>query len=180
MHTAKHLVSALSDPLCRGRTVILATHHIKLCLPISSFLVELFQGAVRSFGSVDELRKGGYLNEVIQREDLAPEAYKLGHMFPSASSKVVPNLDTEVGVLAETPPQLKVASPSLKKPQHKKGTLIEAERKAEGRVSYATYWIYIRAAGVWTWIATVFLVVFMRLTTVVNQVRGASSSFVQC
>jgi hypothetical protein len=181
MHTAQHLVSALSGPLCRGRTIILVTHHISLCLPISSFLVELFQGSVRRFGSVDELRKGGYLKEVIEREDLVPEAYKPAHEFPSASSKATPTPDNELDVLAETPPELEVTSTSLNNEQSKKkGALVEAEKRAEGRVSYMTYWTYIRAAGVWTWMVTVFLMIFIRLTTVVNQVCGVGSTCVQC
>lgn len=159
----------------------MATHHIGLCLPISSYLVELFQGNVRRFGSIDELRKGGYLNEVIQREDLLSKTYKPGHVFPSVSSKAVPTPNSEFGAFTKTLFQLEVASPNFNKGQNKKkGALIEAEKKAEGRVSYMTYWTYIRAAGVWTWIATVFLVVFLRLITVVNQVCATSSSCVQC
>lgn len=177
MHTAQHLVSALSSPLCRGRTIILVTHHISLCLPISSFLVELFQGSVRRFGSIDELRKGGYLKEVIEREDLIPEAYKPAHEFPS---KATPNQDTGFDVFAGTPPELEVTSPSLAGGQSKKGTLVDAEKRAEGRVSYMTYWTYIRAAGVWTWMVTIFLMIFIRLITVVNQVCCAGFSCVQC
>ena len=180
MHTAQHLVSTLSGPLCKGRTIILVTHHISLCLPVSSFLVELFQGSVRRFGSIEELRKDGYLKEVIEREDLVPEAYKPFHEFPSAPSKATPTLDSEPDVFAETPPELEVTSPSLDEEQkRKKGALTEAEKRAEGRVSYRTYWTYIRAAGVWTWMVTVFLMIFIRLVTVANQVCDANSSCVQ-
>jgi hypothetical protein len=175
MHTAQHLVSALSGPLCKGRTIILVTHHISLCLPISSFLVELFQGSVRRFGSIEELRKGGYLKEVIEREDLVPDAYKPVHEFPSASSKTIPKPESESDLFVETPPELDV-TPSPNN-EHKKGKLIEAEKRAEGRVSYLTYWTYIRAAGVWTWMVTVFLMIFIRLITVVNQVCAAISGF---
>lgn len=134
---------------------------------------------MRRFGSIEELRKDGYLKEVIEREDLDPEAYKPAHEFPSASSKPIPTPDNEPDVLAGTPPEL--ASTGLDTEQtKKKGTLIEAEKRAEGRVSYRTYWTYIRAAGVWTWIVTVFLMTFIRLVTVTNQVCGANSSRVQC
>ena len=170
MHTAQHLVSALSGPLCKGRTIILVTHHISLCLPISSFLVELFQGSVRRFGSIDELRKSGYLKEVIDREDLQPDAYKPAHEFPSASSKAL-TPDNEPNVLSGTPPEHEVASPVLDQTEsRKRGKLIDAEKRAEGRVSYRTYWTYIRAAGIWTWMVTVFLMIFIRLITVANQV----------
>jgi len=180
MHTAQHLVTALSSPLCKGRTVILVTHHISLCLPISSFLVELFQGSARRFGAIEELRKSGYLKEVIEREDLVPEAYEPAHEFPAALSKQKATPDNnEPDALAGTPPEGEATSPVLTQEQsRKKGKLIEAEKRAEGRVSYRTYWTYIRAAGVWTWMVTVFLMVFIRLVTVINQVRGVSLSCV--
>lgn len=180
MHTAQSLAIALSGPLCKGRTIILVTHHISLCLPTSSFLVELFQGSVRRFGSVEELRKSGYLKEVIEREDLVPEAYQSFHEFPAISSEQRPTPDNEPDLLAGTPPEREVASPVLNQEQsRKKGKLVEAEKRAEGRVSYRTYLTYIRAAGVWTWMVTVFLMVFIRLITVANQVCEVSSSCVQ-
>ena len=180
MHTAQSLIAALSGPLCKDRTIILVTHHISLCLPISSFLVELFQGSVRRFGPIEELRKSGYLKEVIEREDLAPEAYQSFHEFPTISSEQKPTSDNDPDLLAGTPPEREVDSPVLDQgPSRKKGKLIEVEKRAEGRVSYRTYWTYIRAAGVWTWMVTVFLMIFIRLVTVANQVCGVSSSYVQ-
>ncbi|KAF9644674.1 pleiotropic drug resistance ABC transporter [Thelephora ganbajun] len=176
MHTAQHLVAALSGPLGRDRTIILVTHHISLCLPISSFLVELFQGSVRRFGFVDELRKNGYLKEVIEREDLVPEAYQPVHEFPTVSSKQKFTPESEPDVFAGTPPEREATSPILNQEQSRKGKLIEAEKRAEGRVSYRTYWTYVRAAGVWTWMVTVFLMIFIRLATVVNQVFIAAWS----
>ena len=178
MHTAQQLVAALSGPLCKGRTIILVTHHITLCLPVSSFLVELFQGSVRRFGSIEELRKNGYLKEVIEREDLVPDAYQ---PVPTTSSKSKSAPENEPDVLAGTPPEREATSPVLNQEQsRKKGKLIEVEKRAEGRVSYRTYWTYIRAAGVWTWMVTIFLMIFIRLVTVANQVCGVSSSYVQC
>jgi ABC-type multidrug transport system ATPase subunit len=175
MHTAQQLVAAFSGPLCKGRTIILVTHHISLCLPVSSFLIELFQGSVRRFGLIEELRKSGYLKEVIEREDLMPVAYKSAHKFPSVSSKTAPTPDNEPDLLAGTPPEHEVTSPVVDQEQsRRKGKLVEAEKRAEGRISYRTYWTYIRAAGIWTWVVTVFLMVLIRLVDVVNQVCGVS------
>lgn len=156
--------------------MVLVTHHISLCLPASSFLVELFQGSVRRFGAIEELRKSGYLKEVIEREDLDPEAYEPAHEFPATSSKRKASPDGEPDMFAGTPPEREATSPVPNQGQsRKKGKLIEVEKRAQGRVSYRTYWTYIRAAGVWTWIVTIFLMIFIRLITVTNQVCGASS-----
>jgi hypothetical protein len=136
---------------------------------------------VRRFGSIEELRKSGYLKEVIEREDLMPDAYKPAHEFPSASSNAALTPDDDPNPLSGTPPEHEVASPVLDQGQSKKrGGLIEAEKRAEGRVSYRTYWTYIRAAGIWTWMVTVFLMIFIRLVTVVNQVRGTTFHCVGC
>ena len=135
---------------------------------------------MRRFGSIEELRKSGYLKEVIEREDLVPEAYQPVHEFPTISSEQKPTPENEPDLLAGTPPEREVTSLVLNQEQsRKKGKLIEAEKRAEGRVSYRTYWTYIRAAGVWTWMVTVFLMIFIRLVSVANQVCGVSSSCVQ-
>ena len=129
-------------------------------------------------GSIEELRKSGYLKEVIEREDLVPEAYQ---SVPTTSSKSKSTPENEPDVLAGTPPEREVTSPVLNQEQNrKKGKLIEVEKRAEGRVSYRTYWTYICAAGIWTWMVTVFLMIFIRLVTVANQVCGVSTSYVQC
>ena len=129
---------------------------------------------------VEELRKSGYLKEVIEREDLVPEAYQSVHEFPTISSEPKPTPGNEPDLLAGTPPEREVTSPVLNQEQsRKKGKLVEAEKRAEGRVSYRTYWTYIRAAGVWTWMVTVFLMIFIRLVSVANQVCGVSSICVQ-
>ena len=66
MHTATHLVKrALSGDLARGRTIILVTHHISLCLPIAAYLVELSSGAVLRSGLTSELRERGELEKLV-------------------------------------------------------------------------------------------------------------------
>ena len=135
---------------------------------------------MRRFGSIEELRKNGYLKEVIEREDLVPEAYQSVHEFPTVSPKQKSAPENEPDMLAGTPPEREATSPVLDQGQsRKKGKLVEAEKRAEGRVSYRTYWTYVRAAGVWTWMVTVFLMIFIRLVTVTNQVCDARSSCVQ-
>ncbi|PYH96650.1 putative multidrug resistance protein [Aspergillus ellipticus CBS 707.79] len=49
VHTAHHLFThALVGDLARGRTRILATHHVELCLPMAACHVQLAQGKVQS------------------------------------------------------------------------------------------------------------------------------------
>jgi len=57
------------------------------------------------------------------------------------------------------------------------GKLVEAEARAEGRVSLKSYWTYIRAAGLWAWVFTFVLLVLIRVINIGNQVSLFSLSF---
>lgn len=152
MHTAQQLAGALSGPIASGRTIILVTHHISLCLPITAYLVELSQGKVLQHGSIQDLRDRGLLDQVIEKEDVAAE-----------EPADLPNISDHVEVDNTEPA---------------KGKLVEVEARAEGRISFRTYATYIRASGFFTWFATLFLMILIRLINVSNQVRLAQCYFV--
>ncbi|KAL0951622.1 hypothetical protein HGRIS_008303 [Hohenbuehelia grisea] len=152
MHTAHHLVSnCLRGSLVRDRTIILVTHHVSLCLPIASYLVELEKGAVLRQGLVENLA-GSILDQVVA--------------------------EVEEPFIEESPPKTpeNEADENAKKDgrssqrQPGSGKLIEAEARAEGRVALRTYWTYIKAAGIWCWALTIVVVIFMRFINVGNQV----------
>lgn len=58
-----------------GRTRILVTHHVKLCIFEAKYTVSLANGVVEHAGSVEELRQDGALDKIIAEEgkDEAPE-----------------------------------------------------------------------------------------------------------
>ena len=157
MHTAQHLVKhALTGSLARGRTIILVTHHISLCLPKASYLVELSGGSVIRQGSTQALREQGELTQLVEAEDVVPEEAETSE----SSSTTIENeadLDDQV-------------TPADEDTKRASGKLIEAEARAEGRVSAKTYWTYIRAAGLFCWFFTMVLMVLVRLITIANQV----------
>jgi ABC-type multidrug transport system ATPase subunit len=150
MHTAQQLAGALSGPIARGRTIVLVTHHVSLCLPIASYFVELSRGKVLRHGSVQELRQQGVLDEVVKTEDVVVDE-------ESAEPEAVLLNEADIG--------------DVQKVGNTNGKLIEAEARAEGRVSFRTYVTYIRAAGIWAWFVTLFLMIAIRLINVANQVR---------
>lgn len=162
MHTAQHLMKkALSGELARGRTIILVTHHISLCLPIASYLVELSGGSILRQGSTQDLRERGQLEKLVEEEDVPPmeaESQSSTSEMENEADLVDPDLETQA------------------KTKTSDGKLIEAEARAEGRVSARTYLTYIRAAGLYSWFLTVILMVLIRLITIGNQVRLISLS----
>ncbi|KAJ6621075.1 pleiotropic drug resistance ABC transporter [Mycena sp. CBHHK59/15] len=145
MHTAQHIVAnCLRGTFAQDRTIILVTHHISLCLPIAHYLVELAQGKV--------LRQG---TKVVEMEDQGFEA----------EVEVVDVVENEADSLPEAEVTKRILSD---------GKLIQAESRAEGRVSWRTYLTYMRAAGLSSWILTLALMLLIRLINIGNQVFLAS------
>ncbi|CAG8566074.1 12436_t:CDS:2 [Acaulospora colombiana] len=69
-HTARHLMNeCLLGPLMKGRTRILVTHHVGLCLSVASYLVVTNNGEVRASGNLPELRNSGTLVSVLEESD---------------------------------------------------------------------------------------------------------------
>ncbi|THV07466.1 P-loop containing nucleoside triphosphate hydrolase protein [Dendrothele bispora CBS 962.96] len=155
MHTAQHLVNnCFSSDLVRGRTVILVTHHIGLCIPVSTYLVELHRGSVLRHGPIEGF-EAKVLQEVIETED---------EPFVSEDPEPTPNerQENEADALPK--------HSRFKSGSKANGKLIEAEARAEGRVSIHTYMTYIRAAGIFSWVLTVLLMLLIRAINILNQV----------
>lgn len=69
-HTGRHLhVHALDGELCEGRTRILVTHHVGLCVPQADFSVHLDHGIVQHAGYVTDLRRTGSLADILAQPD---------------------------------------------------------------------------------------------------------------
>lgn len=158
MHTAHHIVAkCLSGKLAKGRTIILVTHHISLCLPISSYLVELTHGLVLRQGSIESLREQNQLQKALEDEkkyDTYAEPEQIAEAAPNEADAL--RIDN-AAASGQT-----------------NGKLIEVEARAEGRVSMRTYLTYIRAAGTWSWVLSVLLMLCIRLINVFSQVRSNS------
>ncbi|KAI8072302.1 P-loop containing nucleoside triphosphate hydrolase protein [Gongronella butleri] len=62
-HTAKHL-----GDLFKHRTVVLVTHHVRLCLPVAHYLVKVDQGRIAGHGAIEQLRSSGDLYSLVGDE----------------------------------------------------------------------------------------------------------------
>lgn len=63
-HTAKHIFEhCIKGTLMGGRTCILVTHNIALCVPNSQYVVSLINGKVTAQGSPDEMMASGSLGD---------------------------------------------------------------------------------------------------------------------
>lgn len=151
-HTGEHIVEkCLSGPLAQDRTILLVTHHVSLCLPAASYLVELSRGEILRKGFVRDFEDLGQLQEIVEAENEATEETLLPTEGPENEADTIPK------------------SYKNSDNQGSKGKLIEIETRAEGRVSWLTYWTYIRAAGIICWIFTLLLMVLIRAINIGNQ-----------
>ncbi|CCA72145.1 related to multidrug resistance protein [Serendipita indica DSM 11827] len=168
MHTARHLTQhCFASSLMQGRTVILVTHHVSLCIPLADYLVEISSGRIVKQGRVEDLRKSGELDEVLS-QDTSQEA---GSVLEQASN----NLNEADVILESSGSATPTANESPKsKPKWRlstaeAGKLVDEEARAEGRVSWRTYKTYIKAAGYWSWALTFALMLLIRGINILNQ-----------
>ncbi|KAL8725121.1 MAG: hypothetical protein Q9166_007563 [cf. Caloplaca sp. 2 TL-2023] len=69
-HVGRHLFEeALTGDLGIGRTRILVTHHLSLCLPKAAYAVLLSAGTVEHAGLVKELQRQGVLDQLSKEEE---------------------------------------------------------------------------------------------------------------
>ncbi|CAH7688816.1 hypothetical protein BY996DRAFT_4577718 [Phakopsora pachyrhizi] len=130
-HTSQHLYEhVLMGPLMKGRTCILVTHAVDLCLKGAEFIVSMDKGNVL-FAGKPSLSKSASL--IFQSGDLTDQQTK-------------PNLDVTIEDLTDT--QLEEDFQQiLDNTDRPVNRLVEEERQAVGAVSSTIYKLYYRALG---------------------------------
>lgn len=163
MHTANHIADhCISGDLLKDRTIILVTHHVSLCLPRASFLVELSNGRITHQGTIEELRKAGLLGHITDDQpptQIPPAAETSASSTPVNEADIVQSL-----------------SEKANNSRLLKGKLVQAEARAEGRVKTSTYLTYLRAGGWIPWSFTFLLLLSIRGITIGNQVGRTTDS----
>lgn len=153
MHTAQHLVAeCLGGKLAQDRTIILVTHHLTLCLPIASFILELEDGKVLYQGTISELENKGLLSKIVKAEE---EPF-------SEVGPEKPMNDADKGDVETQPKEPLILT--------KAGVLIEAEARPEGVVSLRTYLSYFRAGGTFFWVLILAIQLAINAINLIYQV----------
>ncbi|KAK2736230.1 hypothetical protein FQN57_000828 [Myotisia sp. PD_48] len=148
-HTGRHLhVHALTGELCEGRTRILVTHHVGLCLPQADYSVHLHKGTIQHAGPVTELKQTGILTEILAEEENREEE----RMGDEIDSKVIVpgNQSVAENASVNTPESNGIDSHDTKAPK----IFTQAENREIGSIKLANYVKYFRSGGNWFyWIA---------------------------
>ncbi|KZT58208.1 multidrug resistance-associated ABC transporter [Calocera cornea HHB12733] len=168
-HTAHHLFSeCLKGELMEGRTIILVSHHVQLCLPGASYVISLENGHLQFSGKPDDFRTSGIM-EGLEKEKATAEELKKAEdakkleTIEAVAEVVKEEKEGENGASESTTSTAVPNSPStdaqkvIKKVPRK---VVEEERRAVGRIGQKIWILYVQACGNWLyWI--LFLVALL-------------------
>ncbi|KAI9025849.1 hypothetical protein CLU79DRAFT_789637 [Phycomyces nitens] len=137
-HTAKHIYEyCLKGDLMKGRTVILVTHHVRLCLPTAKFVMRIERGAVAGCGFVDTFREDGTLIQL-----LGDEIAENG----GSSEEFIEQISEEFDLIDDDAVV---------------NNMIKEEKSEKGQVKYKVYMSYFYACGGWSFWGLLLLSYFI-------------------
>jgi ABC-type multidrug transport system fused ATPase/permease subunit len=170
--TGRHVYEhALTGSLGQGRTRILVTHHVGLCLPHTDYCIVLDNGTMKDAGTVESLMDGGSLTHLLQEVTAAePDdngdqevAFKNSSILRHRRSSSIATVST-----------LNSNSTSLTGNEVSPQKFTSDEKRETGPISLSVYAAYtVRGNRLWLWaLALLGYVLYMVLT--VGRVSSSS------
>lgn len=149
-HTSKHIYQkCFMGDLLKGRTVILVTHQVRLCLPGAKYFVKIDYGNVLGCDTVENLRNNGQLNQLLGSEHQSEED-KEDEIEEITDPNDEDNSSTEIDLDNKT----------------EAAKLVKEEASEKGQVKFKVYITYLAACGGWAfWVTLLASYVFARLLT---------------
>jgi ABC-type multidrug transport system fused ATPase/permease subunit len=146
-HVGRQLFEeALTGELGVGRTRILVTHHVGLCLPRSNYTVLLGEGTVEHAGFVEDLQRTGSLEQILQQEKSEVKEVLEDDDLLNVDE---PDGDVLTRVLSKRSAHSALVddggADKKPKPQPKKFT--EDEKRETGSIKFDLYKEYISTSG---------------------------------
>lgn len=172
-HVGRHIFeNALSGDICKGRTLILATHHASLVLSKAQYTVHLSNGVIEHTGLVEKLEQTGEISAILEDEEsalmevdeglpqLLPVPTQASHHSHRGSTGLPPGGDSltvrkrrpsavsQLSGIEHSPVEDPLEQPvkmatAVEEPRK----FVEIEKKESGRVSFSIYWRYLSATG---------------------------------
>jgi ABC-type glutathione transport system ATPase component len=138
----------------KGRTVILVSHHVQLCVPGASYIVALDNGRVLFEGSREKFQSSGVMSGLVQSTTANEEEQT--EVAIEAQPKGIQGDGSDDSKSTVAPP----AAVQKEKEKNSPRKLIEEEARAVGRVARDVWATYIKACGgAWYW--TIFIFIFV-------------------
>lgn len=79
-----------------GRTRILVTHHLRLCVSEAKYTVSLANGVIEHAGSVEELKQDGALDKIIADEDEEENSRPIEELLKDTNGEVTAKKDDKI------------------------------------------------------------------------------------
>ncbi|EPS30631.1 hypothetical protein PDE_05583 [Penicillium oxalicum 114-2] len=160
-HTGRHVFEhALTGELGQGRTRILVTHHVALCLPKTDYSVLLENGRIKYAGTIEELRKENHLDELLEAErEATKEDLDRANEENAALDPEETNLQKVISRTSQRRPSHAQddSTPKAKPPKK----FIEDEQREVGSVQLSVYKGYFAMGGhtaIWLITLAVYLI----------------------
>ncbi|CAJ0747688.1 10084_t:CDS:10 [Entrophospora sp. SA101] len=180
-HTAKHLMNeCILGPLMKGRTRILVTHHVGLCLSGASYLVAINNGKITASSSISDLINTGQLATVLEESDSRAAYDDIIELAAENFDKENANKDSsriiELSTASSTTTTLINADAGDNNEEsiqhnYKPKVLVEEEKRPTGVVRLKIYKTYFRANGfIIFWLIVALLFIFTRVSQVSESV----------
>ena len=154
-HVGRHLYEeALTGEMGIGRTRILVTHHIQLCLPSTSYAVVLSEGSVEHAGLVDEMQREGVLSNILHQEHETRSDHQHDNREPELVAFHDDTMDSLVKILTRESESgsTYVNTVSDIKPGVQPRKFTEEEARESGAVKVSIWQEYLgTSGGVWFW-----------------------------
>lgn len=152
-HVGRHLFEkALTGELGKGRTRILVTHHVGLCLPRAKYAVLLGNGTVEHAGPVEELQQAGLLDQVL-KEEQETEAAQAKNMEDAKEALAhIGDDDTTLQKILTAVTERSVKTDDSEIDTKGKGRpkkFTEEERREKGSVKFGIWQEYLSTSGGW-------------------------------
>ena len=104
-HVGRHILEeALLGELCKGRTIVLATHHVSLCWPRAHYAIEICENGEIIETDLEQIRKNFPTRDLVRgatdiREDLSPTKDLFGVVDSTSMKPLVEEEFRESGVV---------------------------------------------------------------------------------
>ena len=152
-HTAKHIFEhCIMGPLMFGRTCILVTHNLALCVPRSHYVVALLNGKISAQGSPDEVLASGALGDELLKSRPGSKGGSQTHSrdpstmdLNGAATKDTNGHVPEAKGHANGAPK----GPESKPKSKEENANIRTEVRATGSVNINVIKMYLVAMGPW-------------------------------
>ncbi|KAM5466400.1 hypothetical protein MauCBS54593_006138 [Microsporum audouinii] len=140
VHVGRHIFEkALTGDLGQGRTRILATHHVSLCLPKTSYMVVLEDGTMAQAGHPDEIGDTGSLTKIRSAAAAVAASNPPPVSFRRRSSSIRDNMGSHSSMAWASRKDSNREKPTA--------TFVQPEEREIGRVKWEVYKEYLKSSG---------------------------------